>query len=146
VQRTPASVVFYHRIQLGETRKTFDLVPEPGESVDFDLIFLLAKARGQLFVSLKFKRFEMNVRLYLRGSLWAGGLLIVVLLVSGVLWLALTAAGDQAGSQGAKGVALVAIVCLVLDLVTVIVLLALAEITRSDRPPIDRQDADPPQP
>ncbi len=97
-------------------------------------------------MSLNFKRTEMNLRPYLRGSLWAGGLLIVVLLVSGILWLALAAAGDQTGSQGARGVALVAIVCLVLDLVTVIVLLALAEITRSERPPIDPQDADPPQP
>jgi hypothetical protein len=97
-------------------------------------------------VGLEFKRFKMNLRPCLRGCLWAGGLLLVVLLVSGVLWLALAAAGDQTGSQGAKGVALVAIVCLVLDLVTVIVLLALAEITRPERPPINRQDADPPQP
>jgi len=97
-------------------------------------------------VSLNFKRTEMNLRPYLRGSLWAGGLLIVVLLVSGVLWLTLAVAGDQTGSQGAKGVALVAIVCLVLDLVTVVVLLALAEIARPERPAIDHKEADTSQP
>ena len=139
-------MAFYHRITLGETPKTFDLAPEPGESGGFDIIFQLAQACGQRLASLNFKRFEMNLRPYLRGSLWAGGLLLVVLLVCGVLWLALAAAGDQAGGQGVKGVALVAIVCLVLVLMTLVVLLALSEITRPERPAIDRQDADPTRP
>ena len=52
----------------------------------------------------------MKLQPYLRGSLWAGGLLIVILLVAGALWLALAAAGDAAGSQGAKGVMLVALI------------------------------------
>jgi hypothetical protein len=73
----------------------------------------------------------MDLKHYLRIGLWAGGFLIVVTLVAGLLWLLLAEAGDQAGSQGAKGVALVAAVCLVLDLMTLVVLLALAEISRS---------------
>jgi hypothetical protein len=72
----------------------------------------------------------MKLQTYLRACLWAGGLLIVVLLVAGTLWLTLAAAGDQAGSQGAKGVFLVGLVCLVLDLIVLIVMLAVAEITR----------------
>jgi hypothetical protein len=78
----------------------------------------------------------MKLQPYLRGSLWAGGFLIVILLVGGALWLALAAAGDVAGSQGAKGVTLVALVCLALDQVVLVVLLALAEL---NRPPSDGQ-------
>jgi hypothetical protein len=74
---------------------------------------------------------KMQLHRYLRIALWAGGVLVVVALVAGLLWLALAEAGDQAGSQGAKGVALVAAVCLLLDLITLVVLLALAEITRT---------------
>jgi hypothetical protein len=74
----------------------------------------------------------MDLRPHIRGTLWAGGLLLLALAVSGVLWLILGLAGDQWGSQGAKGVALVAIVGLVLDVLTLIVLLALAELTRSN--------------
>jgi hypothetical protein len=73
----------------------------------------------------------MKFQPYLRGSLWAGGFLIVILLVAGALWLALASAGDVAGSQGAKGVTLVALVCLALDHIVLVVLLALAELTRS---------------
>lgn len=87
----------------------------------------------------------MKLQPYLRGSLWAGGFLIVILLVAGALWLALAAAGDVAGSQGAKGVTLVALVCLALDQVVLLVLLALAELTRtpsegptSRHPPAER--------
>jgi hypothetical protein len=72
----------------------------------------------------------MQLQPYLRGSLWAGGFLVLILLVAGTLWLALAAAGDVAGSQGAKGVTLVALVCLALDQVVLLVLLALAELTR----------------
>jgi hypothetical protein len=78
----------------------------------------------------------MKLQPYLRGSLWAGGFLIVILLVGGALWLALAAAGDVAGSQGAKGVTLVALVCLALDQVVLVVLLALVEL---NRPPSDGQ-------
>jgi hypothetical protein len=145
VLSTPTSALFYHRITLGETPKTFDLAPEPGESGTSTSFSHWRKPTGS-DRKLEFQKNQMNLRLYLRGSLWAGALLIVVLLVSGVLWLALAAAGDQTGSQGAKGVALVAIVCLVLDFATVIVLLALAEITRPGPPPIERQDSDPSRP
>jgi len=72
----------------------------------------------------------MDLRAYIRGTLWAGGLLLVALVASGSLWLILREVGDQGGSQGAKGVALVAIVGLVLDVLTLVVLLALAELTR----------------
>jgi hypothetical protein len=72
----------------------------------------------------------MDLRPYIRGTLWAGGLLLIALAVSGALWLILGAVGDQGGSQGAKGVLLVAIVGLVLDALTLTVLLALAELTR----------------
>jgi hypothetical protein len=88
----------------------------------------------------------MNLQPYLRGCLWGGGLLIVVLLVAGTLWLALATAGDQAGSQGAKGVALVAIVCLVLDLAALVVLLALAELTHPEGQPTDRPPSQDPHP
>jgi len=74
----------------------------------------------------------MDLRPYIRGTLWAGGLLLIALAVSGALWLILSAAGDPSGGQGAKGVALVAIVGLVLDVLTLIVLLALAELTRTN--------------
>jgi hypothetical protein len=83
----------------------------------------------------------MNLRSYLRGGLWTGGLLLVVMFVSGVLWVALAAAGDQSGSQASRGVALVAIGCLLLDLVTLVVLLALAEITRPTQPFRDGSDS-----
>jgi hypothetical protein len=74
----------------------------------------------------------MDLRPYIRGTLWAGGLLLIALAVSGALWLILGAAGDQNGSQGAKGVALVALVGLVLNVLTLVVLLALAELTRTN--------------
>jgi hypothetical protein len=81
----------------------------------------------------------MNLRPYIRGTLWAGGLLLIALLVSGSLWLILGSLGDQGGSQGAKGVALVAIVGLVLDVLGLIVLLALTELGRTKTHPDDRQ-------
>jgi hypothetical protein len=92
----------------------------------------------------------MDLRPYIRGTLWAGGLLVIALAVSGALWLILGAVGDQGGSQGAKGVALVVIVGLVLDVLTLNVLLALAELTRPgagphrpDPPATTPQPADP---
>ena len=83
----------------------------------------------------------MNLRPYIRGALWAGGLLMAVLFVAGILWLVLLTVGDEAGSQGAKGVTLVAAGCLVLDVLVLIVLLAVTEITRAER---DRADQSPP--
>jgi hypothetical protein len=77
----------------------------------------------------------MNMRPILRGLLLMGGLLIVILVVAGALWMALSAVGDQAGSQGAKGVALVAATCLMLDIILLVVFLALAELTRPNDPP-----------
>jgi len=92
------------------------------------------------------KRAGMKLQPYLRGSLWAGGFLIVVLLVGGALWLGLAAAGDVAGGQGAKGVTLVALVCLALDQIVMVVLLALIELTRpsTDDPPNRQPPADRP--
>jgi hypothetical protein len=46
---------------------------------------------------------SMDLRPYIRGTLWAGGLLVIALVVSGVLGLILDAVGDQPGSQGTKG-------------------------------------------
>jgi hypothetical protein len=76
----------------------------------------------------------MDLRLYIRGTLCAGGLLLIALAVSGSLWLILGSAGDHGGSEGAKGVALVAIVGLVLDVLSLNVLLALAELRRAETP------------
>jgi hypothetical protein len=72
----------------------------------------------------------LDLRPYIRRTLWAGGLLTLGLAVSGALWLILGAAGDVSGSQGAKGVAFVALVGLTLDVLSLVVLLALAELTR----------------
>jgi hypothetical protein len=47
-------------------------------------------------------RKQMDLRPYIRGTLWTGGLLAIGLAVSGALWLILGAAGDLGGSQGAK--------------------------------------------
>jgi hypothetical protein len=86
----------------------------------------------------------MDHRPYIRGTLWAGGLLVIALVVAGALWLILGVAGDQGGSQGAKGVALVAIVGLVLDVLVLLVLLALAELTRPVTTPLDSSSPDRP--
>jgi hypothetical protein len=99
-----------------------------------------AELPGKLSVAQGLGREYMDLRPYIRGTLWAGGLLLVALVVAGALWLVLGFAGDQSGSQGAKGVTLVAIVGLVLDVLTLTVLLALAELKRSS-PGSDRQNA-----
>jgi hypothetical protein len=80
----------------------------------------------------------MDLRPYIRGTLWAGGLLLIALTIAGSLWLILGFAGDAAGSQAAKGVALVTLVGFVLDVLTLIVLLAVAELTRDKTPPTDK--------
>ncbi len=81
----------------------------------------------------------MDLRPYIRGTLWAGGLLLIGLAIAGSLWLVLGVAGDATGSQASKGVALVALVAFVLDVLTLIVLLALAELTRDNTaPPTDK--------
>jgi hypothetical protein len=85
----------------------------------------------------------LDLRPYIRRTLWAGGLLALGLAVSAALWLILGAAGDVSGSQGAKGVAFVALVGLTLDVLSLIVLLALAELTR---PAADAQTAAQPFP
>jgi hypothetical protein len=85
----------------------------------------------------------MDLRLYIRGTLWAGGLLILSLAVAGALWLILATIGDEPGSQGAKGVAVVAIVGLIIDVLALNVLLALTELTRPPRLPRDPQDLPP---
>jgi hypothetical protein len=88
----------------------------------------------------------MNLRPYIRGTLWAGGLLVLALAIAGTLWLVLGAAGDQGGSQGAKGVAFFAVVGLMLDVLTLIVLLALTELSRqSVRPHEENPPAKSPQ-
>lgn len=77
----------------------------------------------------------MDLRPYIRGTLWTGGGLLIALTIAGSLWLILGFAGDAAGSQAAKGVALVAIVGFVLDVLVLVVLLALVELTRPSTPP-----------
>jgi len=78
----------------------------------------------------------MNLRPYIRGTLWTGGGLLLALAIAGSLWLILGFAGDASGSQAAKGVALVATVGFVLDVLTLVVLLALTELTRPTPPSI----------
>lgn len=80
----------------------------------------------------------MRWRHYIVGSLWSGALLFVVLVVAGILWALLAAAGDPTGAAGAKGVALVAVVCGVLNFVVLVVLLALAQV--SDTQPADEEE------
>lgn len=70
----------------------------------------------------------MNIRRYIAGSLWAGAIVTLVLLVAAALWGLLTAAGDHAGGQGAKGVTLVALTFWVLNFIALVVLVALAQI------------------
>jgi hypothetical protein len=83
----------------------------------------------------------MDLRTYIRGTLWVGGLLLIALAVAGFLWAILRVAGDQGGSQGAKGIALVAIVGLILDVLALNVLLAVAELTRPSAPRYDSTPA-----
>lgn len=64
----------------------------------------------------------------IRKCLWAGGILLVVIVTALVLWATLARLGDRAGGQGAKGVALVAGVCWGLDFITLVVLLALKQL------------------
>ena len=71
----------------------------------------------------------MDLRPYIRGTLWTGALLIVALAISGSLSLILGSAGDHGGSDGARGVALVAIIGLILDVLTLLVLLALTALS-----------------
>lgn len=70
----------------------------------------------------------MRLRRYIAGSLWIGGLLLVVLLVAAALWAILWQAGDEAGAQGAKGVFLVALVSWGLNFIALVVLSALAQV------------------
>ena len=86
---------------------------------------------------------HMDLRSYIRGTLWAGGLLLLALAVAGALWLILATIGDEPGSQGAKGVAVVAIVGLIIDVLALNVILALTELTRPPRLPQDPPDQPP---
>ncbi len=100
---------------------------------------------GQL--TLAARKDRMDLRPYIRGTLWAGGLLLIALAVSAALWLILGTAGDVGGSQGAKGVMLVALVGLVLDVLALNVFLAIAELTRSSGyVPTQESTAKPDQP
>jgi hypothetical protein len=74
----------------------------------------------------------MDLRPQIRATLWAGGLLLSADVVSGVLWLILLSAGDQAGSQAIKAIALLATVGFALAALVLLVLLALTELTRSN--------------
>jgi len=81
----------------------------------------------------------MDLRPYIRGTLWTGGLLLIGLAIAGSLSVILGLAGDATGSQAAKGVALVALVGIVLDVLTLVVLLALTELARPTSPPDGRR-------
>ncbi len=90
-------------------------------------------------LTCRLKGITLDLRPYIRGALWAGGLLMIGLVVSGSLWLILTSMSDHAGSEGAKGVALVSIVGLVLDVLCLVVLLALTELGRAIHHTEERQ-------
>lgn len=76
----------------------------------------------------------MKWRSLIAGSLWTGGLLLVVLITAGALWVILSSVGDETGAAGVLGVALVALVCFVLDMLGLVVLLALAQLESAERP------------
>lgn len=78
----------------------------------------------------------MKFHRYLVGSLWAGALLLVVLLVSVTLWLGLNALGDPAGGQVFAAIAVVTAICWGLNFVALVVLLALAQLSAGDFGPI----------
>ena len=63
-------------------------------------------------------------------SLWTGGALLVVLVVSVLLWSGLGAVGDESGASGAKGVALVTLVCWILNSITLVVLLTIGQLSQ----------------
>lgn len=61
-------------------------------------------------------------------SLWAGALLLLVLVVSAALWGILSAVDDQGAVDGVKGVALVALACWLLNFIGLVVLTAVAQL------------------
>ena len=83
----------------------------------------------------------MQFRLYIAGSLWAGGLLLVVLVVSAGLWGILTIVGDNTAAQVAKGIAVVTSVCWLLNLIALVVLTALGQLALTAEPR-DEEPAD----
>ena len=66
----------------------------------------------------------LNLRRTLVVSLWTGGLLLLVLIVSLVLWCVLDALGDPSGATVARVLALLVGICWMANLTTVVVLLA----------------------
>ena len=84
----------------------------------------------------------MNSRLrpYIVGTLWAGGLLLFVLLIAVVLWSVLGAVGDRAGADMARILALLVAVCWALDSWALLVLVALGLLSTGERmPPMDEE-------
>ena len=84
----------------------------------------------------------MNSRFrpYIVGTLWAGALLLFVLLVAVVLWCVLGAVGDRAGADMARILALLVAVCWGLDNWALLVLVALGLLSTGERmPPMDEE-------
>lgn len=67
----------------------------------------------------------MSERVWIKGSLWAGFVLSILMLIALTLWLLLGLLGDPGGSAGARGVFWVALVCWGLNLALLVVILAL---------------------
>lgn len=88
--------------------------------------------RGLISGSATDRHRIVKLRSYIAGSLWIGGLLLTILVVSAVLWGVLSIAGDGGGAQGARAVFLVALGCWLLDFVALVVLLALVQLASLD--------------
>jgi hypothetical protein len=74
---------------------------------------------------------------YIVGCLWAGALLLVVLLVSLTLWVGLHALGDPAGGHVFAAIAVVTAACWGLNFVALVVLLALAQLSAGSLGPLE---------
>lgn len=71
----------------------------------------------------------MKYRPYIVKSLWAAGLLLIVLVAAGGVWGLLAVVGDESGAAGAKAIALVTLACSILNFIVLVVLLALTQLT-----------------
>ncbi|VAX40635.1 hypothetical protein MNBD_PLANCTO02-1406 [hydrothermal vent metagenome] len=70
----------------------------------------------------------MNIRDGIYHSLWAGGALLVVLLLAFSLWLTLQVMGDMNGAAGAKGVVCLTVGLSVLNFIGLVVMTSIATI------------------
>ena len=80
-----------------------------------------------------------NLRRSLIVALWTGGLLLLVLIVSLILWCVLDALGDPSGATVARVLALLVGICWMANLTTVVVLLAWGQIATTPVEPLDEE-------